>query len=710
MVALLDRIVAAFVCVFAWVAHAHTQVLVVGGTGNLATKYIWPAFDHLRREPAFADIKLWAGGVGDVASGEATLQSNPVSAALDIRYAKLRAEDDYKNLSVHPDWNAGAITGLIVYLAVPPKYFEEICAWIHTHLRAPSAQWVRIVVEKPFGHDATSAESLAASLRSMFADHELFLIDHYMGKRGVHGLRSFLSLNGVEYSKLWPQLGQILMQEIETVAGRASFFDPVGIVRDVMANHLTLLFGLLNPSPSERRLDLLHDFSYAHTVELGQYDGYQTDVRVETRKDSTTTPTAAMVLFRHKERQVAVVISAGKGLSRREVRLTLQFDDAACDALVFVIQGPSGEYIELCDAWVDKVQAPVGWKVSGRRLLPPAEPRALSAYTFLLGKIVQGDASHFMHIEDILLAWRTWQPILDHTDAVRPHDIMTYPLGDGRFLDRPGAVVSLCTMNFELSMHHVGGLRIQHHDFLLSTMLYKVRQHNCQLPSVHSSQQRMVTMEHQRQELLEELMTWQHRMFQELLAQHFKLVEAHIEVFGTHPLTRRDSMSVNKQPFEEAINPNVSTDSLLVSDFMADLCDAHVGDDGVCTPDQFCRVLDTVISQSTSKPLKMGDKVRTCYIVDRTLHSKRHTDNDLRKVFDYYYSRMGLFLEWVQASAAPDSHEHILVTLLLRMFLSLPPKEKSKRANFASVLSGRMPPLEGSNRDLLGEVLTVLQS
>ncbi|ETV85918.1 hypothetical protein, variant 1 [Aphanomyces astaci] len=450
-------VVVALLC---YAIHAHVQVLVVGGTGNLATKYLWPAFEQVR-ESSPVVLQFWAGGVADITSGETTLKSVPSASRLGVRYALLRDGADYKTLAADPSWATDDITGVIVYLAVPPQFFDAICHHVHAHLRHPK-RWIRIVVEKPFGHDIFSAEALATSLRGIFADDELFLIDHYMGKRGVHGLRSFLTLNQVEYAKWWPHLShiQIAMHEAETVAQRTAFFDNVGIVRDVMANHLTLLWGLLNPPQdtlAHRRLDLVHRFAFeSHLgVSLGQYDGYLQDVHNELNKPTTTTATAAAARFRHQERRdMTVSVAAGKALQHREVRVTLHFGTAC--VLEFVIQvgvslkydtklrqGPKGESIQVCDALVESVVPPLGWvadnnTTSRQQLAPHKSMEVLGAYTFLLGKLVQGDATHFMHLDDILAAWRLWQPILELSDAAHERDLWIYPLGDGSFLDFHG--------------------------------------------------------------------------------------------------------------------------------------------------------------------------------------------------------------------------------------------------------------------------------
>ncbi|ETV85922.1 hypothetical protein H257_02447 [Aphanomyces astaci] len=217
-------------------------------------------------------------------------------------------------------------------------------------------------------------------------------------------------------------------------------------------------------------------------------------------------------------------------------------------------------------------------------------------------------------------------------------------------------------------------------------------------------------MEVQRKELLEEVMTWHHRMFHELLAQHHQLVEAHIDVFGTHPFTQRECRSVNKESFEETINPNTTSDNMTISDFIVDLCDEHVGDDGSCTVDQFYRVLDTISARAASElKLTTGDKIRTCYVIDRTLNSKRMSEGDVRKLSEHYQSKgVHMLLQWV-VEAAWNPHEHDCANLLLRLLISLPPKDSVVRREFAGILTEQLPHRHGTTRELLQQLLTAFQ-
>ncbi|ETW07893.1 hypothetical protein H310_02304 [Aphanomyces invadans] len=198
-------------------------------------------------------------------------------------------------------------------------------------------------------------------------------------------------------------------------------------------------------------------------------------------------------------------------------------------------------------------------------------------------------------------------------------------------------------------------------------------------------------MDVQRKELLEEVMTWHHRMFRELLSQHHQLVEAHIDVFGTHPITQRVYRSANKENFEEIINPKLTLDNMMVTDFMVDLCDEHVGDDGSCTVDQFHHVLDAISKQdSQTSKLTLGDKVRTCYVIDRTLHSKRVSEGDVLKLTERYQSiGARMLLQWVVDTTSRGQPDEDCANLFLRVLISIPPKDPRVLREFGSVLAAQ---------------------
>ncbi|KDO27836.1 hypothetical protein SPRG_07109 [Saprolegnia parasitica CBS 223.65] len=409
---------------------ARTQVLVIGGTGNLAQKYLWPAFEALH---ARHDIELWAAGTDPPAVAAQRLASiRPPS--LPLHYAQLSTAADYAALAARPEWHQDA--GLVVYLAIPPTYFQATCAFIHAHLCHAGRPWLRVVIEKPFGRDVASARALAAALAIDFDASELFLIDHYLGKASVRGLDAFVSANAHWWSlRAASHLG-IHMRETETCEGRTAFFNSVGIVRDVMVNHLTvLLLHAAGASTEDDRRAVTQSLMLQEVVH-GQYESY---VRHANMTQSTTA-TAAAVHFAHAP-STSIGISAAKAVADRSTTMTWHARDVPnCIVRIVLQKGrDEGIVIDVCADIAPQVKLPIGWVWLSPMRLAPASTRHDSAYTFLVDAILRGDRRYFMSVGDILHAWALWMPVLDQSAVPR---VYTDATTDDGFLhlSRPRAL------------------------------------------------------------------------------------------------------------------------------------------------------------------------------------------------------------------------------------------------------------------------------
>jgi glucose-6-phosphate 1-dehydrogenase len=110
----------------------------------------------------------------------------------------------------------------------------------------------RVVVEKPFGRDLASARELNRTIAGAFAEHQVFRIDHYLGKETVENLLTFRFANSL-FEPLWNRdriaSVQVTLAESFGVEGRGAFYDSVGAVRDVVQNHLLQLVAMLAMEP-----------------------------------------------------------------------------------------------------------------------------------------------------------------------------------------------------------------------------------------------------------------------------------------------------------------------------------------------------------------------------------------------------------------------------------------------------------------------------
>jgi len=145
----------------------------------------------------------------------------------------------------------------LFYMATPPTAFAPISQQLGRAglLREDNGYWRRLVIEKPFGTDLASARALNSELLRVADEHQLYRIDHYLGKETVQNILVLRFANGM-FEPIWNRNHidhvQITVDEKLGVGHRGSFYDATGALRDMVPNHLFQLMSLVAMEPPAR--------------------------------------------------------------------------------------------------------------------------------------------------------------------------------------------------------------------------------------------------------------------------------------------------------------------------------------------------------------------------------------------------------------------------------------------------------------------------
>ncbi|MEO6315626.1 MAG: glucose-6-phosphate dehydrogenase [Chitinophagaceae bacterium] len=335
------------------------------------------------------------------------------------------------------------------YYAVSPRFIETISEGLYKQKLCTNSHLHRIVIEKPFGTDLSTAQTLNKFLQKRFAEKQLYRIDHYLGKETVQNILAFRFANHV-FEPLWNNQFidhvQISVAESVTVGSRGGYYDGAGAIRDMIQNHLLqLLCVIAMECPGKYEPELIRNVKAKvlkdiqlykpedvfNDVVRGQYtDGLVNNVPQKAyRSEEHVVPTsvtetyvAARLFINNKRwKGVPFFLRTGKALQRQASVIVIQFkdspykifkDDTVPNRLIISIQ-PEQEISLLFESKIPGLQmklTPVEMDFMYKDAYTQDIPEA---YETLLLDVLEGDATLFMRADQVEAAWKVVMPVIN---------------------------------------------------------------------------------------------------------------------------------------------------------------------------------------------------------------------------------------------------------------------------------------------------------
>jgi glucose-6-phosphate 1-dehydrogenase len=366
-------------------------------------------------------------------------------------------------------------SGRLFYLAIPPSLYEETINRLAESGVAPRVPdpkqrpWVRIIIEKPFGHSLASAVALNACVRRAFAEHQVYRIDHYLGKETVQNLLVFRFANSIfepVCNRQHVHSVQITVAESVGVEHRGRYYEEAGVVRDMFQNHLLQLLTLVAMEPPvtfkadavrDEKVKVLkairpitaavmHDYAVRGQYGPGTIDGkpvpgYREEPNVA---PDSVTPTYCAIRFmidNWRWHDVPFYLRSGKRMPRRVSEIAIQFrkpphlmfplaDGEGIEANTLAIRVQPQEGIslrfEVKVPGVDVKMASVDMDFSYAEAFGELEH---DAYETLLLDCMLGEATLFTRSDEVEAAWTAVDPIVDFWSNRRADHFPNYAAG-----------------------------------------------------------------------------------------------------------------------------------------------------------------------------------------------------------------------------------------------------------------------------------------
>lgn len=438
-----------------------TSIIIFGASGDLTQRKLVPSLFNLFRKgrmskqfrivgygnTAFTDEQFRTHLTEGLKQFASFNYSEKEWAAFtpNLVYQQGRYTDlaDFKKLSEFLNRLENGSGNRLYYMATPPGIFPNIIDLLGlTNQLHENGGWRRVVIEKPFGIDLASAQSLNQQIHKTLNENQIYRIDHYLGKETVQNILVTRFANTI-FEPLWNRNYidhvEITVAEQVGVEHRAGYYDSVGVLRDMFQNHLLQLVALVAMEPpvsfkadalrneKVKVLSAIQPISgenVKRNTVLAQYAGYRQEDGV---KPESSTPTYAAVrlhIDNWRWQGVPFYLRSGKCLKEKLSQITIEFKEPphllfphsegkiTPNMLVLYLQPDEGIHwrfeAKVPDTATDMRSVDMEFHYAdsfGKTAIP-------EAYERLLLDALAGDASLFTRADEVETAWGLIDPIL----------------------------------------------------------------------------------------------------------------------------------------------------------------------------------------------------------------------------------------------------------------------------------------------------------
>lgn len=434
---------------------SHSDAFVfLGATGDLAYKQIFPALQGLIRDEGFNLPIIGVAKAGwnlDQLKARAKESLEKHGGIDQPAFEKLLnllryVDGDYSDAGTFAQLRTelGNAERPLHYLAIPPSLFELVAEGLAASGCSKNA---RVVVEKPFGRDLSSAQELGQTLHKYFAEENIFRIDHYLGKEPVQNILYTRFANPI-FEPIWNRDHirsiQITMAEDFGVQDRGKFYDEVGALLDVVQNHMMQVVANLTMDPPtgedhdavrDRKAELMRAIRPLgpNDVVRGQYKGYRSVPGVAPGSLVETFAAIKVQIESWRWAGVPIYIRAGKMMPVTATEALIEFKRPPRETFGEIVPGASAHMRirmspDMTIGLGVRVKTP-GERMVGRDVELEMHRRAaddMPPYERLLGDASKGNSELFSRQDLIESQWRIVDPIMGNVTPLYPYEPGTW--------------------------------------------------------------------------------------------------------------------------------------------------------------------------------------------------------------------------------------------------------------------------------------------